>query len=73
MNTNRSLIRPCQIPGQEPSAVLTAVGEKHAETVADVLGDALIEHIVSSAFVRAVPFITSLAPACVCRSRQTLA
>lgn len=61
MNTTLYLIRHCQATGQEPDAVLTAEGEKQAEELADFLGDAPIERIVSSPFVRAVQSITLLA------------
>jgi 2,3-bisphosphoglycerate-dependent phosphoglycerate mutase len=61
MNTKLYLIRHCRSTGQEPDAVLTADGEKQAEKLADFLGDALIERIVSSPFVRAVQSIKPLA------------
>jgi 2,3-bisphosphoglycerate-dependent phosphoglycerate mutase len=61
MNTKLYIIRHCQTAGQEPEAVLTADGEKQAEKLADFLGDARIERIVSSPFVRAVQSIEPLA------------
>ena len=47
------LIRHCEASGQPPDAALTAEGIEQAERLKDFLADQPIDHVVSSAFVRA--------------------
>lgn len=61
MNQVLYLVRHCQATGQEPDALLTEIGQQQAISLADWLGDAQIERIVSSPFVRACQSIVPLA------------
>ena len=47
------LIRHCQSSGQDPDAVLTEIGRKQAEALAEFLSDYPIDMIVSSSYTRA--------------------
>jgi 2,3-bisphosphoglycerate-dependent phosphoglycerate mutase len=63
INTSRHLylIRHCAATGQEPDAPLTIAGHQQAEMLADALGVAAIDRIVSSPFRRAQDSIAPLA------------
>jgi phosphohistidine phosphatase SixA len=56
MNHVLYLVRHCQATGQEPDAPLTQLGQQQALVLADWLGEAQIERIVSSPFVRAYQY-----------------
>ena len=47
------LIRHCEASGQSPDAPLTSSGIEQAERLKDFLADQPVDHVVSSAFVRA--------------------